>query len=691
MKQSHFWPLLERFFLALGLGAAGCMCLATAFPMAVAVEHLLGCLALTALLGAVCYEFRLGWLAPLLVLGLAALSWEPLWESTKLLVSTLYGFYARAYHPAGTLTLTYAQGATATPALCLWGMVTVFVTAWTLARRQSFAAALMFSLTPLLLCLVVVDTPPETGWLLTLLGLLCILLLTQGCRRRSARQGAKLGFLLLLPVAALLLGLYALMPQGGYVRGAGGDALFQHLVDFGHRYLHLSDAPLGELPTTVKGRWSESLEIGPRRSSSDPVMQLRSSSHGTVYLRGLTYGVYTGTAWEQIPASAYPEGGHGLTVAGDGGQNLTVSIRTTGDQAVIYTPYYLYHLPQVGTALQDWGIENQERLRSYTVACGPAPLAPEAVASDYDGFVHQYYTQLPDKTRERAMAIALAWGLEEVDRERLPEILSNNVRNSARYDLDTPRMPRGSDFAIWFLEESGTGYCVHFATAQVVMLRAMGIPARYVTGYLCQSAAGVWRPVSEQNAHAWAEYYVDGVGWFPVEATPSDGVTDTAQGPTAPVADTSDETQESTTLVEGNHGSSSATEPSVEETSREAPGFGWIWWVLGALAIAILRRPVTLYLLRPRGPETNRRYLRDWRRANRLARYLGAGEACREVEGPCREAALKARFSQHTMDPADWMVLRRWRRGLLEELGQGRAGRRFVVRWVLVWDAGVWG
>ncbi len=80
------------------------------------------------------------------------------------------------------------------------------------------------------------------------------------------------------------------------------------------------------------------------------------------------------------------------------------------------------------------------------------------------------------------------------------------------------------------LERSGSGYSVHYATAAALMLRYFGVPARYVEGYFLSAeeagryAAGERIVLTERNAHAWAEYYLDGVGWIPFETTP--GYTD---------------------------------------------------------------------------------------------------------------------------------------------------------------------
>ena len=99
--------------------------------------------------------------------------------------------------------------------------------------------------------------------------------------------------------------------------------------------------------------------------------------------------------------------------------------------------------------------------------------------------------------------------------------MQSYVSSSARYDLNTPAVPDGEDFVSWFLHESETGYCVHFATAAAILLRCMDVPARYVTGFSTNVTAGSWTTVTTDDAHAWVEYYVDGLGWYVLDPTPA--------------------------------------------------------------------------------------------------------------------------------------------------------------------------
>jgi transglutaminase-like putative cysteine protease len=72
-----------------------------------------------------------------------------------------------------------------------------------------------------------------------------------------------------------------------------------------------------------------------------------------------------------------------------------------------------------------------------------------------------------------------------------------------------------------FLFRTHTGFCGHFASAFVALMRAGGIPARVVTGY----QGGEWNPVGgyfvirQSDAHAWAEIWVDGHGWRRIDPT----------------------------------------------------------------------------------------------------------------------------------------------------------------------------
>lgn len=95
------------------------------------------------------------------------------------------------------------------------------------------------------------------------------------------------------------------------------------------------------------------------------------------------------------------------------------------------------------------------------------------------------------------------------------------------YSLSVDPIP-GTDPVMHFLEVTRAGHCELFASATVLLLRAQGIPARYVTGLLTTEwnpRIGYWVG-RQRNAHAWAEVWVPGEGWVTFDTTPESGQPD---------------------------------------------------------------------------------------------------------------------------------------------------------------------
>ena len=82
------------------------------------------------------------------------------------------------------------------------------------------------------------------------------------------------------------------------------------------------------------------------------------------------------------------------------------------------------------------------------------------------------------------------------------------------------------NFSEYAIEVSGQGYSVHYATLATLLMRCCGIPARYVEGYVITPQQAEMMPdgnkltLTQYDSHAWTEYYLDGVGWLPFDATP---------------------------------------------------------------------------------------------------------------------------------------------------------------------------
>ncbi|WP_434748086.1 DUF4129 domain-containing transglutaminase family protein [Paenibacillus amylolyticus] len=147
--------------------------------------------------------------------------------------------------------------------------------------------------------------------------------------------------------------------------------------------------------------------------------------------------------------------------------------------------------------------------------------------------------QLPDTLPQRVRDLAADIIDPSATRYDAVQAVRAYLKANARYSLDT-RMPSpGTDFVDDFLFVTRAGYCNHFSTAMVVLLRAEGISARWVKGYApgqADSQVPGRVVVTQGDAHSWVEVYFPGVGWMPFEATPGFGSAQAADASAAGVA-----------------------------------------------------------------------------------------------------------------------------------------------------------
>lgn len=168
----------------------------------------------------------------------------------------------------------------------------------------------------------------------------------------------------------------------------------------------------------------------------------------------------------------------------------------------------------------------------------------------YRPFVYEQYTQKTETDALQAVYNALPASIQQTNLN--PDFSTEDLRNgagenlsdqlavlesirqfladNATYSTSPGKTPGSRDFVNYFLMENHEGYCVHFATAGVLLARYAGIPARYCEGYVAtpsdfekakQKKDGSYTvTLTDARAHAWCEFYVTGYGWIPFEFTP---------------------------------------------------------------------------------------------------------------------------------------------------------------------------
>ncbi len=183
----------------------------------------------------------------------------------------------------------------------------------------------------------------------------------------------------------------------------------------------------------------------------------------------------------------------------------------------------------------------QERFTGSLMTEHPGWNDFSAFEQSYREYVYNTYTRMPEG-HEQLKAMKLAADDASIY-EKVNAVI--NCLSDYRYTLEPGDLPKGEDFVDYFLFENKKGYCMHFASSAVLLLRNMGVPARYVEGYLItesdiSSAATVGRTtiggfdgvdyeeelvqlkmveVMDYSGHAWIEVYCNGFGWLPIEVT----------------------------------------------------------------------------------------------------------------------------------------------------------------------------
>jgi transglutaminase-like putative cysteine protease len=186
--------------------------------------------------------------------------------------------------------------------------------------------------------------------------------------------------------------------------------------------------------------------------------------------------------------------------------------------------HYLFALdlpqaaPEGASLAQDLSMTSQEpitNLRKYTMTSA----APSRFESDLDRRSRWVALQLPRGFNPRTIALARQWRSETNDDAAIVRRALAMYHASFSYSLAAP--PLGHDSVDEFLFDTKIGYCEHFSSSFTFLMRAAGIPARVVTGYVggYRNRVGDYWLVRQSDAHAWSEVWLPGRGWTRVDPT----------------------------------------------------------------------------------------------------------------------------------------------------------------------------
>ncbi len=697
-------PRLIMDTLAAALAVLGTVfSVTTAFSLPVSVPAVLLVTLLSSLLFTACFLWKkaLWLLIPVgilaILLGVLSSLFSTLGLSLQQLAHEILTRFSSAYPNLSfaipALPPTYLPSYT-----LLFSILAVFLSvwmAWGVGYRScliSVAGTLPF----LLLCVMINDTPPHVAPLVLLLSAWMTVLLAKDRPGEPASMDALRMALTLAAVLLMLTIVGTVYPKE--------DTSTQDLPEVIQDILDRLPGPMQNmlsrdssgLPNDELGAdTSEVLDLttqGTRDRKDTVMMQLSGTETGVLYLRGAAKDIYTGSSWESrneasLSGSVYAHTSLG-TAFGSINQ-AAVEIRNYHDKATVsFLPYGFISSTGAGDIASDlripciqddyviyyWpGVDTLDLSESYPV-----------VNQSYEAYVADTCLDLPEETRQQLYELAISCGYDpELSVVDTIAWVAEFVRSTGSYQLKVSRQPTNFDFAVYFLTQSQKGYCVHFATAAATMLRALGVPARYASGYrVTVTEAGAVTDVTDKDTHAWAEAYISGLGWIPLETTPGFGSSvalpdvehtpepapspepehaqpSPAQEPAAPSQEPSPEPSSVAPSPEPDGAAPSAvpadeSDGTVPDSGYHSPSRLWLLLLLPLglvlLALILMARRSLVRRQREKRFHTgtrNQAVIAQWAYLERLIPW--GAEPPKDLEA----LALKAKFSQHEISPEE--------------------------------------
>jgi transglutaminase-like putative cysteine protease len=430
-----------------------------------------------------------------------------------------------------------------------WSLLISVVQALMLQRQHSlwFVAATLIYLVFLQL-LLGADTVPgimrTIGYGLLLLSLLNLSRIEQTYGFSSMRPGSVLQWIM---VSLAIVG--TLVSAGWYSARQAEPAPLMKPVSWAYLYDRLFELynedmqASGAVAKSGYGQNDSSLG-GPLQVDTTPVFTAKTSE--LTYWRGESKNYYDGKGWTQTNQTLEPYVSPNQPITGRavtqeivwsakspnkqlfmGGKLLGVEMLLT-EKGKPLTPNFLLMSNFSGKVSLP---EITDPLSYYKISVQPVQEDPNVLNSDtgsYPAEITGDYLQLPAALPRSIRSIAEQVTANSLTSYAKAVAIEQYLSHTYTYSLEKPTHPgRSEDFVSHFLFVDKTGYCDHFSTSMVVMLRSIGVPARWVKGFApgtLQASSGGDQlqevMVRNQDAHSWVEVYFPSKGWVPFEPTP---------------------------------------------------------------------------------------------------------------------------------------------------------------------------
>lgn len=333
----------------------------------------------------------------------------------------------------------------------------------------------------------------------------------------SIKRQLKTSSLLLVQSLPLMLLLFIVLPRAGTlwsvpVPQSSGKTGFSDTMSPGD-FSQLSQSR--EVAFRVTFEQSDESKIPPRRDW---------------YWRGLVLDRFDGRNWQRDPRSDF------IRQSVDEGAPGFWRLQLPENAALLeYKVMLEPHLQQWLFTLMapmdvDWGgprlyfgdqylVFSSQPVAARSQYRAISTLDYQAHPMSISEFTRRQNTFIPNDSNPRSVVLSEQWRAENLSDQAIIERALQMYRASFTYTLQPPAL--GDNATDAFLFDTQRGFCEHFASSFVVLMRAAGIPARVVVGYQGGELSPVenYVIVRQSDAHAWAEVWLENQGWTRVDPT----------------------------------------------------------------------------------------------------------------------------------------------------------------------------
>ncbi len=291
--------------------------------------------------------------------------------------------------------------------------------------------------------------------------------------------------------------------------------------------------------------YSANLPMGQNAAVGDsPVFSVQvvkaPASNLRYYWRGRVYDNYTNGQWTSSPTTTlhFQPTAHDISVPYPNGRSLA-QLRFTlqfPTQSLIYAPsepVWIDRAADLQLAPIDGGVND-------TVSWQAAKLLPAGSAYEvrseiadpnvvqlraappfYPHLIQDRYLEIPADLKPKFQTLAEKVTAGQKNPYDKAVAITNYLRQNLQYSLNIPAAPEGRDPVEWVLFSYKKGFCNYYASAEVLMLRSIGIPARMAVGFAQGEYESGSYTVRRRDAHAWPEVFFPDIGWVEFEPTVS--------------------------------------------------------------------------------------------------------------------------------------------------------------------------